>query len=183
MILKKLDPYEKCPIFETEHFILRLVSESDIEDLLVCYSDPKTQAILDTQNFVKNLHCGTLEKMAWYVNFWLEEYRNKMYVRFAVIDKKSLNAAGTVEMFSAKDFFQDRDGGILRVDLASAYETPEYLTELLHLAQDNFFELFGAEMIITKGRPGEGARLAALSSAGWKPYACETRENYFFAIN
>lgn len=173
-----INPYEKCPVFETKHFTLRLVSESDIEDLLVCYSDPKTQAILDTQNFAKNLHCSTAHEMARYVRFWLEEYRNKMYVRFAIVDRKIQKAIGTVEMFSTKGFFPDCNGGILRIDLASPYETEEYLSELLQLANDNFFEIFGAEMIITKGRPGETARLAALSSAGYKPYNCKTREHY-----
>jgi len=166
-------------VYKTEHFTLRLVSEDDIEDLLVCYSDSKSQSIFDSQNFAKNLHCNTVEEMAWYVRFWLEEYRNKMYVRFAIVDNKTKKAIGTVEMFNTKGFLHGRDGGILRIDLASPYETVEYLSELLQLANDNFFELFGAKVIITKGRPGEAARLAALSSAGYRPYNCEAREHYY----
>ena len=41
----KPDPYEKCPEYESENFILRLVTMDDAEELFVCYGDPEAQKI------------------------------------------------------------------------------------------------------------------------------------------
>ena len=176
------DPYIKCPVLETGSFILRLVKEDDIEDLLVCYSDPKSQAIFDSENLKSNLHYKKIEEMAECVRFWITEYNQRVYVRFAVVDKKIQKPIGTVEMFNAKGFLHDYDGGILRIDLASTYETEEYLSELLQIADNDFYHLFGAEMFITKGRPMESSRINALASVGYKPYDSQSknREHYFY---
>ena len=34
------DPYKKCPVFETESFILRLVEKNDAKDLLDLFDNP-----------------------------------------------------------------------------------------------------------------------------------------------
>ena len=44
------NPYEKCPAFETAHFLLRLVRLEDTEDLLKCYSDPNAQALFNADH-------------------------------------------------------------------------------------------------------------------------------------
>jgi len=173
-------PYENCPTLETEHFLLRLVSENDAKDLLLCYSDPKSQAIFDNENFANNLHCSTVEDMIENIRFWIAEYNDKAYVRFAVLDKKIQKTIGTVEMYSSNDFFGEHNGGILRIDLASSYETEPYLAELLQLASSSFFDLFGAEIFITKGRPAETSRINALTSAGYQPYNGSDREHYWY---
>jgi len=176
----KNNPYINCPTLETEHFTLRLVSESDAEDLLLCYSDPKSQAIFDNENFANNLHCSTVEDMAENIRFWITEYNDKAYVRFAVVDKTIQKAIGTVEMYSSKNFFDSHNGSILRIDLASAYETALYLAEILQLAGRSFFDLFGPEIMITKGRPAETSRIHALTAAGYQPYNGSDREYYWY---
>lgn len=175
------EPYEKCPVLETQSFLLRLVSEEDAEDLLVCYSDPKSQAIFDSENCTSDFRYKTVEEMTECIRFWLSEYRQKMYVRFSIVDKTIRKPIGTLEMFNAKGFLLDYDGGILRIDLASQYETSDYLSELLQLANIRFYELFGAEMIVAKGRPAEKNRVYALIAAGYKPYTWPSpdREHYY----
>ena len=36
-----VNPYEKCPVYENENYLLRLVETSDAPDLLLVYSDEK----------------------------------------------------------------------------------------------------------------------------------------------
>jgi [ribosomal protein S5]-alanine N-acetyltransferase len=176
-----LSPYETCPILETDHFLLRLVSEEDAEDLLVCYSDTKSQAVFDSENFISNLFYTTVDEMTNCIRFWLQEYGQKMYVRFAVVDKDIQKPIGTVEMFNAKGHLNDYGNGILRIDLASRYESTEYISELLQLANDHFYELFGVDLIVIKGRPAEKERVHALTSNGYSPYRWDNpdRKHYY----
>lgn len=46
----KPDPYDVCPVYESKQFILRQVSPCDAADLLLCYSNPETQAIFNSDN-------------------------------------------------------------------------------------------------------------------------------------
>lgn len=178
------EPYEICPVLETDSFMLRLVSEEDAEDLLVCYSDPKSQEIFDSENCISNLHYTTVDEMTHCIRFWLSEYHRKMYVRFSIVDKKSQKPVGTVEMFNAKGFLSEYDGGILRIDIASQYESTNYLSELLLLANNRFYELFGTEMIVSKGRPAGNNRVRALIASGYKPYDWPSpdREHYYSRV-
>ena len=176
------EPFEKCPVLETSSFILRLVSENDAEDLLSCYSDPKSQRVFDSENLINSLYFETVDQMADCIRFWLNEYNQKIYVRFAVVDKKIQKPVGTVEMFNAKGFLDDFEDGILRIDLASRYETTAYITELLELAREHFYDLFGVNMIVAKGRPAETNRVGALIAAGYEPYNWHNpnREHYYY---
>ena len=176
------EPYENCPILETESFILRLVSEDDALDLLDCYSDPKSQKIFNSENCANDFCYNTVDEMRACIRFWLKEYSQKMYVRFSVIDKEIQKPIGTVEMFSTEGFFNDYDGGILRIDLASKYETSIYISEILGLANNSFYSLFGADMIVTKGSPTEENRVHALLSAGYQPYDRKSpRKDFYYS--
>lgn len=175
------DPYRCCPVLETPHFTLRLVAESDAGDLLACYSDPKARALFNGENCTSDFCYDTPEEMAACIRFWLEEYAQRKYVRFAVVDRGTGRAVGTVEMFGDKGLLAGRDGGLLRIDLASPYETPGCLGELLSLAGEHFYRLFGVSRIATQGLPGAEARLAALRAAGYVPFdwPAPGRQHYF----
>ena len=57
------NPYKDCPMYETQNFIFRLVSEEDAEDLLACYSDPKAQGLFNIDNFPTD--CSLAPKKKW----------------------------------------------------------------------------------------------------------------------
>ena len=40
------NPYETCPIFENESYLIRMIDESDAPDLLLVYSDEKAVPFL-----------------------------------------------------------------------------------------------------------------------------------------
>ena len=174
------EPYEKCPVLETQSFILRLVSEDDAHDLLACYSDPKSQEIFNSENCASDFCYNTVDEMRACIRFWLKEYNQKMYVRFSVIDKKIQKPIGTIEMFNAEGFFNDYDGGILRIDLASKYETSDCISEILNLANQRFYSLFGADMIVTKGSPKEENRVHGLLAAGYQSYNWKSPGKNFY---
>jgi hypothetical protein len=58
----------------------------------------------------------------------------------------------------------------LRIDIASKYETVDYLSELLDLANSNFFGLFGAKIMAVKAIPEATERITALKANGFVPY-------------
>jgi RimJ/RimL family protein N-acetyltransferase len=175
------DPYKKCPVFVTEHFTLRLVSEEETEDLLCCYADPQTQKIINADNCWGGYDdVSTLEMMQSNVEKWIEAYKYSAFIRFAILDNEKQKAVGTVEMFGDGFIMKEKLGGILRIDIASPYETQEYISELLSLANEQFFALFNVEAIATKAIPDAKERIAALLSAGYKPFEWEAgREHYY----
>ena len=162
--------YITCPEFDTGHFHLRLVRESDAEDLLRCYSDPAAQKFFNSDNCTSDFLYSTAEEMRECVQFWIIEYKKRHFIRFATIDKITGKVVGTVEIFGVKNWDNGIDGGCLRIDVKSEFEKTNYLSELIALANDNFFTLFGAELIAVKAIPEATERIAALKSNGYVPY-------------
>ena len=175
------DIYQDCPVLHTEHFLLRFIRESDAADLLKCYSDPMAQRFFNTDHCTSDFRYETVGKMAACIRFWLDEYKKKSFVRFAVVDQQAGRAIGTAEMFSTPGFLPDGDGGVLRIDLASRYETVDDLSELLRLADEEFYVLFDAEVILSKAVPSAEKRIQALLDNGYKPFDWQVpgREHYY----
>jgi RimJ/RimL family protein N-acetyltransferase len=167
-------PYELCPSFETEHLIIRLVQETDAQDLLACYSDPEAQRFFNADRCTGDFRYGRLDEMAECIRFWLQSYRSQAFVRWSIVEKASHRAVGTIEMFSDPERW-----GILRVDVASPFETKALFSELFVLAAGRFFTIFQVDRILTKAIPAASERIAALTAAGFIPVNFQGRENYF----
>ena len=173
------DPYAVCPEFDTEHFHLRQVCEDDAEDLLCFYGD------LSKWMFYGNTWCNgifsserpTVEEMRNCIRSWLDEYRNKFFIRLSVIDKMTGKPIGTAEIFDNLD--KAKRGAALHIDLSAPYETQGYITELLTLADNELFSLFGFKYLIVWATPEATERVAALRSAEYKVYESEDREHYY----
>ncbi len=174
-----VSPYEKCPIFENENFLLRLVEASDASDLLLVYSDEKAVPYFNSDNCNgDNFHYTTLERMQSAIEFWLWAYNDKGFVRWVIIDKKVQQAIGTIELFNRggndqgqdsqsapKDYFNNC--GLLRLDLRSDYERTESIREIMSLIVPCTFELFDCQMIATKISPFATQRRAAAEQLGF----------------
>lgn len=164
------DPYAKCPEFETAHFTLRLVRMEDGADLLRCYSDPKAQLFFNADRCTSDFRYRTPEEMNECIRFFLRSYENREFIRFSTVDKETRRAVGTVEMFRAAGSPAGCGAwGVLRIDLASPYETEEIIGEILELSRISFYSLFGVRRILTKAIPAAQARIAALRAAGFLP--------------
>jgi RimJ/RimL family protein N-acetyltransferase len=173
------DPYSNCPEFNTEHFHFRQVCEDDAEDLLCFYGN------LSKWMFNGNTWCNgifssehpTVEEMRKCIRSWLDEYRNKFYIRLSVIDKATGKPIGTIEIFDNLD--RATQGAALHIDLSAPYETQGYITELLTLADNELFSLFGFKYLIVWAPPEATARIKALRSVGYKVYESEDRNHYY----
>lgn len=146
-----MNPYEKCPVYENENFLLRLVESSDAPDLLRVYADEKAVPYFNGDNcHGDDFHYTSLERMQSAVDFWLFSYRSGYFVRWAILDKKAGEAVGTIELFnrSSQDYFNHC--GLLRLDLRSDYERRESILDILSLIVPHSFEAFGCTMLATK---------------------------------
>lgn len=155
------NPYEVCPTFETESFILRLVSENDSEGLLRCYSDSKAQKLFNSDRCTGDFCIYKIEDMLLCTKAWLWAYSQQEFIRFAIIDKSLSKAIGTVEMFGYVGKYRNKTG-ILRVDVSSEYEDSQYLNEIFSVSIVEFYDLFEVDMIATKAIPQAVERRNAL---------------------
>lgn len=140
---KECNAYNLCPTYETDSFILRLVCMEDADDLLNCYSDKLAVQKMNADFCTSDFYFTTLGEMRGCLRFWLDEYQNGAYVRFAVVDKDSKKAVGTVEIFGG-------EVGILRIDLATNYEKNNYIEEITVLAISDFIYDFNIGKLVVK---------------------------------
>ncbi len=164
----KMNPYKECPILESKEFIFRQVRVEDAKDLLECYSDRESVKIFNSDNCPIDFYFDDIIELSKLIEFWLKEYSYEGYVRFAVVEKKSNKAIGTIEIFAKKGVY-DKYGsvGTLRLDLASIYETEEYLTDILEMVEGHFKDIFNIDSIITKAAPYAKQRVSILLKRGF----------------
>lgn len=163
-----MNVYEQLPSFDGENFKLRGVKESDAEDLLKVYSDEKAVPFFNGDNcHGDDFHYTTIERVSGAIKFWLWSYDNGYFVRWAVVDKSSNSAVGTIELFHHDDEAAAYDNsGLLRLDLRSGYENEAAIKEILTLIKQPVFDLFG-DKIVTKVKSFASDRLAAVKSLGF----------------
>lgn len=162
------NPYENCPVYENEAFLLRLVNSSDAPDLLSVYSDKKAVPLFNGDNcHGDTFYYQTLARMEEAITFWLQAYQQKAFVRWAVVAKQTGHAIGTIELFrrEASDYFNDC--GLLRLDLRSSYERAESIFAILSLIVPPAFSLFQCQMVATKIPSFASQRKAAAEKLGF----------------
>lgn len=160
------DVYVHCPQLDGENFTLRQTVFTDAEDLLKVYSDEKAVPNFNSDNCDgDDFHYTTVEQMTKEIEFWDYSFEEGYFVRWSIIDKEKNKAVGTIELFNrnAKDYFNNC--GIMRIDLASAYETEKCLSEIINIIEPVSYELFECEKIATKGL--NDVRRSALISCGF----------------
>ena len=164
--------YEECPVYETASFVLRLVREEDAGPLLACYSDKKAVAKMNADNCTGNFYFATVREMEDCIRFWLKEYGERRYVRFAIIPRTIGYAVGPAEVFGGED-------GVLRIDLAADYDREEYLEELVRLAVLRWIRDFGIGSLKIKAL-NTPERIPLLKRYGFVPStAFRPGEGYF----
>lgn len=166
----KNDIYSCCPIYKTNIITLRLISKEDADQLLNCYSDEKSVAIFNSDNCNGDtFYYTTIERMNKTLDFWSFSYENKYFVRLSIIDNKSKDIIGTIEMFKREAEDEFNGAGVLRIDLQSNYEKKEYIDEIINIANNHFYEDFDVNYIITKAIPIATERIDSLKEKGYTP--------------
>lgn len=173
--------YKDCPIYTTENLTLRLTSLKDACELLNCYSDIKAVPLFNCDNcHGDDFHYNTIELMKEAIHFWQYSYKNRYFTRLTVISNETKEIIGTIEMFKrdAEDEFDLV--GVLRIDLQSKYEKQQYIDEILQIVNQNFYEAFEVDSIITKANPTSTQRIASLENKGYVPVTKKfVYDNYF----
>lgn len=163
-----MNVYQSCSTLQNDKFLLRLVEDRDLADLLKVYSDEQAAPFFNSDNcHGDDFHYTTLERMQQAFDFWVQAYQNGWFVRFAVVDVATNEVIGTIEEFKRdeNDFFTDC--GLLRLDLRSDYETSPVITSILSLITLPSFDLFGCSIVATKAVPDAAERIQALTSFGF----------------
>lgn len=163
-----MNPYEKCPVFENESFLLRLIEPSDAQELFLVYSDEKAVPFFNSDNCNGDMfHYTALEHMQGAIAAWQKEYERSGFIRWTIVDKRCAQAVGTIELFNrrAEDYFNNC--GILRLDLRSDYERADTIREILSLILPSTPEMFECGMVATKVPPFALERKAAVEQLGF----------------
>ena len=145
--------YEQVPTFENEKYMLRFVKIDDAKDLLEVYSDKNALPFFNSDNcHGDNFYYDDLEQMKKAIDFWLESYKSRWFVRWCIVDKISGEVSGTIELFHRKadDFFNHT--GILRLDLKSEYEKSEEIRSIVTILLDSSYSLFETKIVTQKER-------------------------------
>ncbi|MDE6983369.1 MAG: GNAT family N-acetyltransferase [Lachnospiraceae bacterium] len=162
------NPYENCPVFESETYRLRLIEEADAPDLFLVYSDEKAVPYFNSDNCNGDTFHYTLpEHMQGAIAAWKLEYARQGFVRWTIVDKNIGCAVGTIELFNRKADDYYNDCAILRLDLRSDYEQEAAIYEILSLIVPKTCALFACQMIATKVKPFAAERRAAVERLGF----------------
>lgn len=172
-----VNPYNKCPVYETDNFVLRLVREEDAADLLYCYSDSESRTLFNSDSCTSDFCYNTAEEMKNCITIWLDCYKRQDFVRFSIVEKQENKAVGTIEIFGFVGNYKTKRG-ILRLDIASAYERTSSLAELFGKCLEEFYDLFRINEIVTKAVPHAFVRKSVLEQLGFIPYEFPGREHY-----
>ena len=132
-----LNIYEHCPVYETESFVLHLVTLEDAEALLKCYSDKDMVLKMNSDYCTSDFFYTTKEEMEQCIKFWLEEYEKQYYVRFAVIPKSENNIIEIV-MLVIHTFSGDFGIGSIKIKTANTPGRIKWLEALGFVVSKNF---------------------------------------------
>jgi ribosomal-protein-alanine N-acetyltransferase len=163
------DVYAECPSYEKNLITLRQTNRDDAKELLSCYSDEMSVPFFNSDNcHGDNFYYTTIDRMRQAIDFWDISYKNRYFIRWTIILNGADKKIGTIEMFhrTAEDEFNHY--GVLRIDLQSNYETKEIISEILEIADENFYDAFNVKAILTKAIPEAAERIISLEEKGYQ---------------
>lgn len=162
--------YEQCPIFKNDFITLKKTTTMEAEELLKCYSDKEAVKFFNSDNCNgDDFYYTTAERMEQAIKFWDFSYENKYFVRWTIILNDTDEKVGTIEMFRRQAEDEFNNYGVLRIDLQSKYEKQKYIDDILEIVNENFFELFNVEQILTKAIPNATERIESLKKKSYVP--------------
>lgn len=160
--------YEKCPVLESEKFMVRLVESEDCDALLKVYSDKNALPFFNSDNCDgDNFYYATGKRMEEAIHFWNLSYENGWFARLSIIDKAASDIIGTIELCLRVSEDKFNNMGILRIDVRSDYEREDALFEMITLMIPHIPELLGCTGILTKVPIYAVERMKAVQKAGF----------------
>lgn len=174
LLKRKVNPFEKCPVYETDNLKFTRVKEDDAEELFECYSDPITLSHMNNDNCGGDWDVSTIDIVKRGIRGWKSEFDAKFYIRWSVTHKPANRIIGTIEIAPVPNTIRFLDGvcqnGILRVDIISTFENEQIFTEILKTATENFYIDFDIKNIVIKAGKADLTRVLALNNNGFNKY-------------
>jgi RimJ/RimL family protein N-acetyltransferase len=174
--------FDDCPVYHCENVTLKQTSMEDSEELLKCYSDEKAFPFFNADNCINNFQYLTLGQMQKGIQFWVNSYQSKRFMRWTISINQTSEKVGTIEMFNRGVLPGKGSHGILRIDLRSDYEAYPVIRDILQIANQHFYRDFQVDWIYTKAIPAAKERIIALQEMGYEPVAFELPD-YFARDN
>jgi len=169
---KKKNPFEKCPVYETENLLFTKIKIEDAADLFQCYSDPVTRGHMNNDNCGGEWDCHSIEVVKLGIRGWELEFDDGFYIRWSVTYKPTNKIIGTIEISPVPNITRFHDGvcenGILRVDIISNLEKEKVFSEIFKMTAENFFSDFGIKKIITKYPEDDQQRVLGLEKCNFE---------------
>lgn len=145
------DVYVLCPEFESELYLLRQSVLTDADDLSEVYGDKNALPFFNSDNcHGDNFYYPDVQRMRKAIEFWLTSYKNRWFVRWTIVDKKTNKGIGSIELFHRVAEDDLNHVGVLRLDLGSAYEKADVLYKIMCLIVPTAYEMFECEEIVMK---------------------------------
>lgn len=164
--MQRVNPFEKCPVYETESMLFTLVKEEDANDLYECYTDPITKSHMNNDNCGGVWDIYGIEPVLGAIRGWIEVFKEKFFIRWSITNKTTNKIIGTIEIAPIPNTTRFLDGeckiGILRIDLISSSEQESVFTEILNMTTNHFFNDFAIDQIIIKAEKIDTERVLAL---------------------
>jgi len=166
--MKNRNPFDECPIYETENLMFTKVKIEDSEELFKCYSDPITKGHMNNDNCGGEWLCNSIDVVKQGIRGWESEFDDRFYIRWSVNHKSKKKIIGTIEISPVPNTTRFLDEvcktGILRIDVISHLEIEPIFSEILKMTTDNFYSDFGIENIIIKATQDDKQRTLALDN-------------------
>ena len=160
--------YERCPVFESDEYLLRLSSLEDAKDLAEVYGDKSALPFFNSDNcHGDNFYYPDVEHMRKAIEFWQSSYASKWFVRWTIHNKRTEKAIGSIELFHRVADDEFNHVGVLRLDVKSEFETAGCLTAIMCMIIPDAFDLFDCEEIITKVPVYAIERIKAVQDIGF----------------
>lgn len=164
------DVYQQQPVLVSPAITLRPVRREDAEELLRVYGDPTAVPYFNGDNcHGDTFYYPTLARMKQAIDFWLFSYREKYFVRWSILENRTAQVIGTIELFDRVSGDAYHGCVVLRLDVRHDHETMGTLTSVLHTLLPKALEGFRGRTVITKCWPYATQRQQALERMGFAP--------------
>lgn len=168
--MSETNVFEECPVYKSEHFLLRQMGMEDAEGLFQCYSNPEAAKYFNGDCCGDDFYYTDFSKFVKCMEFWESRYQEKDFVRFTVIDIELEKIIGMVEVCPSYKYSVDGNCmGILRLDLLPEYETGKDIQELMELLLEHVYEHFQVRSVIMKAQEDALARRNVLKGLCFVP--------------
>lgn len=168
--MNETNVFEKCPVYQSEHFCLRKMRMEDAEGLFSCYSNPEAAKYFNGDCCGDDFYYTDLSQFVKCMEFWESRYQEKDFVRFTVMDIELEKIIGMAEICPSYKYSVDGNCmGILRLDLLPEYEAGKDIQELMEMLLKHIYEDFHVRSVIMKAQEDALIRRNVLKSLHFVP--------------